>query len=84
MIFLSPQVAQEKLRCIVGCCLPDKVDSQLEETLKTSGYSMWTFPECKKAVITEFPVRSMVSYVVAPWRVYPALQKYFKVGECVV
>lgn len=48
--------------------------------LKTKGYSFWTFPECTSAVVTEFPVRSMLSYLIAPWRVYPALGKYFKVG----
>jgi len=76
----SLQVAQDKLRYIVGCCLPDTPGSQLEEMLKTKGYSFWTFPNCTNAVVTEFPVRSMLSYMIAPWRVYPALGKYFKVG----
>lgn len=76
----SLQVAQDKLRYIVGCCLPDTPSSQLEEMLKTKGYSFWTFPKCTSAVVTEFPVRSMLSYMIAPWRVYPALGKYFKVG----
>ena len=79
-MLVSPQVTHDKLRYIVGCCLPDPPSRKLEEMLKTNGYSFWTFPECTSAVVTEFPVRSMVSHLIAPWRVYPALVKYFEVG----
>lgn len=70
---------EAELRSIVGCSLPDKADSTLEENLKTSGYSVWTFPKCDNAVITEFPDRSFISCIIAPGIVYPALQKYFEV-----
>ena len=70
------------MRSIVGCGLPDVPESSLEKTLKASGHSVWTFPECDKAVITEFPCRSFVSCIVAPGIVYPALNKYFEVRSC--
>ena len=73
------QVAKADLRWIVGCSLPDTADSTLEKTLKASGYSLWTFPDCKRAVITEFPYRSFVSCIIAPRIVYPALMRYFEV-----
>ena len=73
------QVPQDKLRSIVGCVLPDTPDSTVEKSLKASGCSVWTFPQCGKAVITEFPCRSFVSTIIAPGIVYPALKRYFGV-----
>ena len=70
---------QEKLRSTVGCDLPEAPDSSLEKSLKASGCSVWTFPQCGKAVITEFPNRSFISCIIAPGIVYPALQRYFDV-----
>ena len=43
------------------------------------GYTVHTFPECKEAVVTEFPFRSQFSLLVAPYRVYYALEKYIEV-----
>ena len=76
------QVPKSQLRYIVGGCLPassNSSSSEQEEALKEAGYSIWTFPKCSNAVITEFPLRSMLSIIIAPGRVYPALRKYFKV-----
>ena len=36
--------------------------------------------KCANAVITEFPYRSMLSVLVAPFCVYPTLGRYFKVS----
>lgn len=80
-IHLNIQVPEAELRSIAGCNLPDKAESTLEENLKASGYSVWTFPKCNKAVITEFPNRSFVSCIIAPGIVYPALLKYFEVRK---
>ncbi|CAI8030463.1 Testis-expressed protein 264 [Geodia barretti] len=71
------KVPPDKLRSIVGCVLPDTPDSTVEKSLKASGCSVWTFPQCGKAVITEFPCRSFVSTIIAPGIVYPALKRYF-------
>ena len=76
------QVSEPNQRYIVGCCLTDSTSSA-EQLLKSKGYSIWTFPSCSNAVITEFPWRSMLSIFVAPYCVYPALQKYFQVCVCV-
>ena len=46
--------------------------------MKSEGYSVWTFPTCTKALVTEFPYRTFLSLVIGPWRVYPSL-KYIKV-----
>ncbi|XP_064399148.1 testis-expressed protein 264 homolog [Halichondria panicea] len=70
------KVPQDKLRYIVGCCLSNDRSSGDEESLKSKGYSIWTFPTCTNAVITEFPWRSMLSLYVAPFCVYPPLKKY--------
>lgn len=67
------------MRSVIGCSLPDTTESPLEKALKASGYSVWTFPKCNKAVITEFPTRSFISCMIAPGIVYPALIKYFEV-----
>ena len=53
---------------------------EVEERLSSNGYSVWSFPKCTNAVITEFPYRSMLSVLVAPFCVYPALGRYFKVS----
>ena len=74
------QVAAERLRYVVGCCLPEDTGEQLEQRLKDNGYSLWSFPACSWAVVTEFPHRSMLSLLIALRCVYPALTKYFKVS----
>ena len=71
---------EAELRCIVGCNLPDLPESVVEKTLQNCGHSVWTFPQCNKAVITEFPCRSFVSCIIAPGIVYPALNRYFDVS----
>ncbi len=75
------QVPETNLRFITGCCLPsDSSNSSLEGQLQAQGYTIWTFPECTKAVITEFPYRSALSCLIAPKCVYPALRKYYDVS----
>ena len=76
------QVPANETRYIVGCCLPEEAgSSRLEGRLQSLGYSVWTFPECSNAVVTEFPNRSPLSVMVAPLRVYYALNKYIKVSR---
>lgn len=75
-------MAKADLRYIIGCYstateLTPKQEQ--EDMLKGAGYSVWTFPKCTNAVVTEFPYRSMLSIIIAPSCVYPALKKYFKV-----
>ena len=74
------QVPSSQLRYIVGCDLTEGPSNrQAEEVLTSNGYSIWTFPKCTSAVITEFPLRSKLCCLVGALRVYPALNKYFKV-----
>ena len=63
----------------MGCCLPEEEDEAEEEMLKSKGYSIWIFPTCSKAIVTEFPYRTMLSPIIGAWRVYPALAEYIKV-----
>ena len=72
-----------QLRYIVGCDLSaGPSNRQAEEMLTSNGYSIWTFPKCTNAVITEFPFRSQLCCLVGALRVYPALNKYAKVCVC--
>ena len=74
------EVPAAKLRCIVGCVLPESGanSTELEASLKASGYSLWTFPPCNNAIITEFVSRNFLSCWIAQMIVYPALHKYLK------
>lgn len=75
------QVPASETRYVVGCCLPGEAGNRLERRLQSLGYGVWTFPECSNAVVTEFPNRSPLSVMVAPHRVYYALNKYIKVSS---
>ena len=78
----SLQVTPANQRCIIGCCLTTgSANSAQEGMLQDAGYSMWTFPKCSRAIITEFPLRSMLSIIIAPSCVYPAISKYIKVSS---
>ena len=75
------QVPKSDLRYIIGCYLPteNSTKTKLEDELQKADYKMWVFPKCSNAVMTEFPYRSMLSIIIAPSIVYPALKKYYKV-----
>ena len=74
------QVPQAELRYIVGSYLENGNKSEAQVTLQNAGYKIWVFPKCSNAVMTEFPNRSMLSIILAPNCVYPALEKYFEVS----
>lgn len=71
------KVSQDKLRYIAGCCLPDEEGSRLEKELTSAGYKIIHFPDCGKAVMTEFPYRNMLSMMFAIWKVYPNLYHFY-------
>ncbi|KAL5475260.1 hypothetical protein EMCRGX_G027337 [Ephydatia muelleri] len=73
------KVPAEQCRYIVGCCLPSPpANSRLEDVLVARGYIIHTFPQCEAAIVTEFPFRSQFSLLIAPYRVYYALEKHIK------
>ena len=72
---------QSQLRAAVCCSLPPESSPSLESRLKEEGYSIGTFPDCTKALITEFPYRTSTSILIAVSRVYPSLHQYMKVRE---
>ena len=72
---------QSQLRAAVCCSLPPEPSPSLESRLKEEGYNIGTFPDCTKALITEFPYRTSTSILIAVSRVYPALHQYMKVRE---
>ena len=49
------------------------------ELLEKNGYTFGSFPECKKALVTEYPYRNYLSILIAVKRVYPSLMQYIKV-----
>ncbi|XP_065900807.1 testis-expressed protein 264-like [Dysidea avara] len=74
-------IAEDKLRYLVGVCLPDpkevsNSDDDLTERLKSNGYQFHTFPACEKAVMTDYPKRNFLSFMLAVTYVYPALKKF--------
>lgn len=80
MALAPAQVNKEQLHYIVGCYLSSEtMETKTETTLTEAGYKIWTFPKCSEAVVTEFPLRSMLSLIIAPKCVYPAIRKYCQV-----
>ena len=79
IIQYSIQVPSKQLRSIIGCDLQGTADERTEERLKQNGYNISKFPNCTKALVTEFPYRTTFSIWIAVKRVYPGLMKYIKV-----
>ena len=72
------KVPSKQLRSIIGCDLQGTADERTEERLKQNGYNISKFPNCTKALVTEFPYRTTFSIWIAVKRVYPGLMKYIK------
>ena len=79
IIQYSIQVPSKQLRSIIGCDLQGAADERTEERLKLNGYNISKFPNCTKALVTEFPYRTTFSIWIAVKRVYPGLMKYIQV-----
>ncbi|XP_003382656.1 PREDICTED: testis-expressed sequence 264 protein-like [Amphimedon queenslandica] len=68
----------DQLRAAVCCPLLPEPSPSLESRLMDEGYKIGTFPNCTKALITEFPYRTSTSIMIAVSRVYPSLVEYIK------
>ncbi|MDD5457395.1 MAG: GyrI-like domain-containing protein [Candidatus Margulisbacteria bacterium] len=68
-------VAKDKLRSDLGCVLEEKDLAKAEE-LKTKFKVMVI--EKKDAVVAEFPLKSPLSFMLAPIKAYPVLEKYLQ------
>ena len=67
------QVDKDKLRSEVGCVL-DNTDSALIARL-SGKYQIKTLPE-GNFLISEFPMKGKMSFIIGVMKVYPALNKY--------
>ncbi|XP_072308564.1 testis-expressed protein 264 homolog [Eucyclogobius newberryi] len=68
-------------RCAVGSIVSegeDKTPEDLLQKYKTSGFSVFSFPEVTHAVAASFPHRTSLSIVLGVRRVYPQLTRYIK------
>lgn len=85
-IYYDPpsKVPAEQCRYIVGCCLSSPPTSSLEARLEAHGYTIHTFPQCSSAIVTEFPFRSQFSLLIAPYRVYHALERHIEKSKHVL
>lgn len=66
----------EKCRSFVGGILEEKDLSKMEE-LKQRGFRLDSVAMAN-AVVAEFPLSSMLSYMIGPVKAYPAISKYMK------
>ncbi|MDR2010834.1 MAG: GyrI-like domain-containing protein [Bacteroidales bacterium] len=72
----NPQeVDKDKLRSEVGCILDNTDDAILAQL--SGKHQIKTLPEADY-IVTEFPMKGAMSFMVSVIRVYPALNKYCK------
>lgn len=69
------EVAADKLRSDCGAVLEEKYFNKLEDLKKK-----FKVVEIKKqpGLVTEFPIKNMMSFMFGPMKAYPALDKYAK------
>ncbi|XP_061689923.1 testis-expressed protein 264 [Syngnathoides biaculeatus] len=71
----------EKCRYIVGSVLSEgeeKPDEALQTLYEKFGFKLFSLPEVNHAVTTSFPSTTSLSYILAPFRVYPRLKSYIE------
>jgi len=69
-------VPEDKCRSFVGVLLDDR-DVIKTEQLKAEGFRIDSVP-LKAAVVSSFPIRSSLSYMIGPMKAYPKLSRYMK------
>ncbi|TMS19614.1 Testis-expressed protein 264 [Larimichthys crocea] len=75
------QRPSEKCRYVVGSVLcegEEKPDEELQKLYEKFGFKVFSLPEVSHAVTTSFPCTTPLSYVLAPYRVYPRLASYIE------
>ncbi len=70
------KVPVAKLKSDIGSILEPE-DVKKAKALKKKNFSVQTIHK-KKSLVVEFPVKSNLSYMIAPMKTYPALMKYAK------
>lgn len=71
----DPKVTpEEKCRSFVGNVLEEKDYNKMAE-LKLQGFKVDSIPE-SESVVTYFPIKSSLSYMIGPMKVYPAFTNY--------
>ncbi|XP_049590748.1 testis-expressed protein 264 [Syngnathus scovelli] len=71
----------EMCRYIIGSILSEgeeKPDEDLQKLYEKFGFKMFSVPEVSHAVTTSFPSTTSLSYILAPFRVYPRLKAYIE------
>lgn len=69
-------VPSDKCRSFVGNILEDKDHGRMDE-LQSKGFKLDSIL-IKNSIVTYFPIKNMLSYMVAPMKVYPVFSKYIK------
>nr|XP_057911770.1 testis-expressed protein 264 homolog [Doryrhamphus excisus] len=75
------QKPAQKCRYIAGSILcegEEKPDEELQKLYEKFGFKVFSLPEVSHAVTTSFPATTPLSYVLAPFRVYPKLTSYIE------
>uniref|UniRef100_A0AAV2M840 Uncharacterized protein n=1 Tax=Knipowitschia caucasica TaxID=637954 RepID=A0AAV2M840_KNICA len=75
------KVSGQDCRCAVGSIVTEgenKTSEDLLQKYKTSGFSVFSFPEVTHVVTATFPHRTCLSTVLGVRRVYPQLSQYIK------
>ncbi|XP_029908095.1 testis-expressed protein 264 [Myripristis murdjan] len=75
------QTPPEKCRYVVGSVLSEgeeKPDEELQKLYEKFGFKLFSLPEVTHAVTTTFPSTTPLSYVLAPYRVYPKISSYIE------
>ncbi len=67
-------VSSDKLRSYCGSIVED-IDVQKVLSLTEQKLKVGTFPQAD-CMVVDFPTKSVVSYMIAPMKVYPVLMKY--------
>ncbi|KAJ3603047.1 hypothetical protein NHX12_030791, partial [Muraenolepis orangiensis] len=71
----------EQCRYAVGSILSEgeqDPDPQVQKLYETHGFRVFSLPEVSHAVTSSFPSTTFLSYIVAPYRVYPQLSSYIE------
>jgi hypothetical protein len=69
-------VKPENCRSFIGSIIERNDTAKISE-LKSAGFKLDTIP-VQTSLQAVFPIKNSFSYMVGPWKVYPALSKYMK------
>ena len=64
--------APDQLKSLLGCVLEEKDLGKVRQIKKNYKVMKW---EAKDCLVTEFPIRNNLSYMIGPMKVYPLLNK---------